>query len=65
MINNPDYKWYVIKEQGSRILITSGWEYRSDAKDFRIENGGKIVSKRICLQIHLDPNINSNWSKGI
>lgn len=60
MINNRDYKWYVISDRG----IESGWEYKEDAQDFKRDEGGVVYSKRTLVSKGLDPDDDNSWSKG-
>jgi len=66
MINNPDYKWYVISERG----IEGGWEYKEDAQDFKRDEGPfsslkfSLYGRKKLLSIGLDPDDDNSWSKG-
>lgn len=61
MINNPDYKWYVISDRG----IESGWEYREDAQDFKRDEGGIVYGRKKLVSIGLDPDDDNSWAKGL
>ncbi len=61
MINQPDYKFYVVIRTGE---IETGWEYRSDAVDHVNDEperlaGAKVVAKRA---LKVDPDVDFNWA---
>jgi len=60
-INNPDYKYYLLNQAGTRIR--SGWEYLEDAKDAKKDDteSGKILQLRGLKALGIDPNDDSVW----
>lgn len=61
-IDNPDYNWYVVNEDG----ILTGNEFREDAQE-ALESmppkGGpyKIYARRTLVRYGWDPKDNENW----
>lgn len=69
-INQKDYKFYVLhSDENGMSHLETGWEYRSDAKDFADERqalpGHKyhIFTKSYLKSIGIDPDNNDSWTK--
>ncbi|MFA5071173.1 MAG: hypothetical protein WC511_02270 [Candidatus Pacearchaeota archaeon] len=61
-INNPDYKFYVLNADNTRIH--SGWEFVEDAKDCKRDepNTGKILQKKGLKALGIDPENDAVWA---
>jgi len=63
LINNPDYKYYVVSARG----IESGWEYKEDAQDFKREFDlmpTKIMSAKTLKSRGTPADEDGNWATG-
>lgn len=66
-INQPDYKYYVVKtfESGAKKIQT-GWEYYEDSKDALKDTEGSnyvVYNKKTLKALNIDPDDNSNWGE--
>lgn len=63
--NNPDYKFYVLSKDNTKIH--SGWEYKEDALDAKKDcpdSTGKIYQRAGLKKLGIDPDNNDSWKVG-